>query len=93
MQPTARPLEHDEQIKVGLGKWHTLPADQPLQQRVHRIGMALVPAYQRDLPGDDYIQDSLPLFRCRQQKAARGGLPARWRRPRVAKQTVEAAQH
>ncbi len=46
-------LQQDEQIKIGLGRWHTIPADQPLQQRVHKIGMALVPAYQRDLADDD----------------------------------------
>lgn len=46
-------LEQDEQIKIGLGRWHTLPADQPLQQRVHRIGMALVPAYQRAMADDN----------------------------------------
>lgn len=46
-------LQQDEELKIGLGRWHTLPADQPLQQRVHRIGMALVPAYQRDLADDD----------------------------------------
>ncbi len=46
-------LQQDEQLKIGLGRWHTLPADQPLQQRVHRIGMALVPAYQRVLTDDD----------------------------------------
>ncbi len=46
-------LQQDEQLKIGLGRWHTLPADQPLQQRVHRIGMALVPAYQRDMADDN----------------------------------------
>ena len=46
-------LELDEQLKIGLGRWHTLPADQPLQQRVHRIGMALVPAYQGAMADDD----------------------------------------
>jgi len=52
MQADGATLEQDEQIKIGLGRWHTLPAEQPLQQRVHRIGMALVPAYQRAM-GDD----------------------------------------
>jgi hypothetical protein len=46
-------LQQDEELKIGLGHWHTLPADQPLQQRVHRIGMALVPAYQRAMADDD----------------------------------------
>ncbi len=46
-------LQQDEELKIGHGRWHTLPADQPLQQRVHRIGMALVPAYQRDMADDN----------------------------------------
>jgi len=46
-------LRQDEQVKIGLGRWHTLPADQPLQERLHRIGMALVPAYQKALADDD----------------------------------------
>jgi hypothetical protein len=46
-------LQADEEIKIGLGRWNTLPADQPLQQRVHRIGMALVPAYQREMADDN----------------------------------------
>jgi len=46
-------LQQDEQVKIGLGRWQTLPADQPLQQRVHRIGMALVPAYQRAMADDN----------------------------------------
>ena len=46
-------LQQDEELKIGLGRWHTFPADQPLQQRVHRIGMALVPAYQRDMADDN----------------------------------------
>jgi hypothetical protein len=53
MKADGADLEQDEQIKIGLGRWHTLPADQPLQQRVHRIGMALVPAYQRAMADDD----------------------------------------
>ncbi len=46
-------LKQDEELKIGLGHWHTLPADQPLQQRVHRIGMALVPVYQREMAEDN----------------------------------------
>jgi len=46
-------LQQDEQVKIGLGRWQTLPADQPLQQRVHRIGMALVPSYQRAMADDN----------------------------------------
>jgi hypothetical protein len=32
--------------------WHRLPADPPLQERVERIGMQLVPAFQKQLPPD-----------------------------------------
>jgi hypothetical protein len=46
-------LQQDEQLKIGPGNWQLIPADQPLQQRIHRIGIALVPAYQRDLADDD----------------------------------------
>ena len=46
-------LQQDEQLKIGLGRWHTLPADQPLQQRVHRVGMSLVPRYQREMADGD----------------------------------------
>ncbi len=46
-------LQEGEQVKLGLGRWHTIPADQPLQQRVHRIGMTLVPAYQRQMDDSD----------------------------------------
>ena len=46
-------LQQDQEIKIGLGHWHSLPADQPLQQRVHRIGMALVPAYQTAMADDN----------------------------------------
>jgi len=53
MKADGASLEQDEQIRIGLGRWHTLPADQPLQQRVHRIGMALVPAYQRAMVDGD----------------------------------------
>jgi len=30
--------------------WHRVPANQPLQERVERIGMSIVPAYQKLLP-------------------------------------------
>jgi hypothetical protein len=33
--------------------WHRVPADLPLQERVERIGMRLVPAFQKQLPFDD----------------------------------------
>jgi len=46
-------LKEDEQLKIGIGRWHTLPADQPTQQRLHRIGMALIPAYQREMADDN----------------------------------------
>ena len=53
LQSDGADLQEDQQIKIGLGRWHTLPADQPLQQRVHRIGMTLVPEYQRKMPETD----------------------------------------
>jgi hypothetical protein len=47
-------LKEDEQLKIGpLGHWHTVPADQPLQLRVERVGMSLIPAYQRSMADDD----------------------------------------
>lgn len=47
-------LTEDRQVKIGpFSQWHTLPADQPLQQRVHNVGMKLIPAYQLQLPDDD----------------------------------------
>jgi hypothetical protein len=36
----------------GVCGWHLVPADQALQERVERIGMRLVPAYQKALPAD-----------------------------------------
>jgi hypothetical protein len=33
--------------------WHRVPADQQLQERVERIGMSIVPAYQKQLPPND----------------------------------------
>ena len=33
--------------------WHRVPADLPLQERVERIGMQLVPASQKQLPPED----------------------------------------
>jgi len=46
-------LQEDQELKVGLGRSHTMAADQPLQDRVHRIGMAVVPEYQREMADDD----------------------------------------
>lgn len=34
------------------GGWYMVPADQALQERVERIGMSVVPAYQKVLPPD-----------------------------------------
>jgi hypothetical protein len=45
-------LQEDQQLKIGLGRWHTIPAGKPVQERVHRIGMALVPGYQQQM--DDF---------------------------------------
>jgi hypothetical protein len=33
--------------------WRVVPPDQPLQERVARVGMSLAPAYQREMAGDD----------------------------------------
>ena len=47
-------LTEDQKVKIGLfGNWKTIPADQDLQQRIHRIGMALVPKYQREMADGD----------------------------------------
>jgi len=47
-------LTEDAGIRWGaLGGWHTIPADRALQERVRRVGMSVVPAYQKDLPDDD----------------------------------------
>lgn len=37
----------------GYCAWHRVPADQAIQERVERVGMKLVPAYQRELAPDD----------------------------------------
>jgi hypothetical protein len=36
----------------GVCGWHRVPPDEALQERVERIGMRLVPAYQKALPAD-----------------------------------------
>lgn len=33
--------------------WHKVPADRALQERVHRVGLSVVPAYQKQLATDD----------------------------------------
>lgn len=44
----------DGQIMLGaIGTWYKIPANRILQERVARVGMSLVPAYQRQLPEDD----------------------------------------
>jgi hypothetical protein len=42
--------------------WHKVPADQALQERVERIGMRLLPAYQRDLAPDDASKISFRFY-------------------------------
>jgi hypothetical protein len=37
----------------GICGWHKVPADQALQERVRRVGMSVVPEYQKLLPTDD----------------------------------------
>jgi hypothetical protein len=40
-------------VKLGRGRtWHAIPADRALQDRLQRIGMKLVPSFQRSLPDD-----------------------------------------
>ena len=47
-------LQEDKKVRIGVfGRWHTLPATQPIQQRVDRIGMSLIPMYQRGMKDDD----------------------------------------
>lgn len=47
-------LTQDGGIRLGmLGGLHAIPADNALQARVRRVGMSLVPAYQRQLAPDD----------------------------------------
>jgi hypothetical protein len=58
-------LQEDEQIKGSLlGRWRTVPAGDPLQQRIHRIGMALVPGYQREMDGSHPFKNTLSILRC-----------------------------
>jgi hypothetical protein len=81
-------LQEDQELKVGLGRWHTLPADQPLQQRVHRIGMALVPAYQREMADDDPSKIHFRFFAIDNDKL-RGNVNLLDGAVLVSKQTVE----
>jgi len=47
-------LTHDGEIRLGLmHRSHTIPADNALQSRIRRVGMSLVPAYQKQLAADD----------------------------------------
>lgn len=47
-------LTQDGGIRLGMmGHLHKMPADNALQTRIRRIGMRLVPAYQKELPADD----------------------------------------
>jgi hypothetical protein len=81
-------LQQDEQVKIGLGRWHTVPADQPLQERLHRIGMALVPAYQRALPDDDPSKIHFRFFAVDNSKE-RGAVCLLDGAVLVSKQTIE----
>jgi len=46
-------LNQDAEVKlVQFGSWHRIPMDPQLQQRVRRVGMNVVPAYQKQLPAD-----------------------------------------
>ncbi len=47
-------LTQDGGIRWGmLGGLHKIPADNALQARIHRVGMSVVPAYQKQLSPDD----------------------------------------
>lgn len=44
-------------VKLGLfGGWHKIPADPKLQDRVNRVGMLVVPAYQNAMAEDDPLK-------------------------------------
>jgi hypothetical protein len=71
----------DGRVKPGhLKSWHTVPADEALHDRLLRVGMKLIPAFQRELADDDPRKinfqfyavngDDLHTFIC----APRGGL-------------------
>jgi hypothetical protein len=46
-------LTQDGKVKLGgFGGWHKIPADQALQDRVRHVGVRVIPAYQRELPGN-----------------------------------------
>ena len=46
-------LTEDAGIRFGtLGGWHTIPADKALQERVRRVGLRIVPEYQKALAAD-----------------------------------------
>jgi hypothetical protein len=46
-------LTQDGKVKIGpLGGWHKIPANQALQDRVRRVGMHVVPDYQRQFPAN-----------------------------------------
>ncbi len=81
-------LKQDEELKIGLGHWHTLPADQPLQQRVHRVGMALVPTYQREMADDDPSKIHFRFFAVDNDKL-HGGICLLDGVVIVSKQTIE----
>jgi len=46
----------------GMCGWHKLPADQSLQDRVRRVGMRLVPAYQNRLAPDNPTRISFRFY-------------------------------
>jgi hypothetical protein len=68
--------------------WHRVPADHPLQERVERIGMRLVPAYQKALPADNPSRIPFRFYVVADDKA-RGVSACNWGLVLVPKNAVE----
>ena len=68
-------------VKLGRGRtWHAIPADRALQDRLQRIGMKLVPNFQRSLSDDDPGKIKFLFYEIEDEKlhsffcSSRGGL-------------------
>jgi hypothetical protein len=63
-------LTQDGSVRFGpVGKTHKIPADQKLQSRIRRIGMSLVPAYQKQLPPHDLAKIPFQFYAVDDDKA------------------------